>query len=41
MAGPILPEDDHDFLDGVFHTLQAPTLARGETQLKCNFIQTG
>ncbi|MHC4344361.1 MAG: hypothetical protein ACYSUP_06725 [Planctomycetota bacterium] len=31
---------DYNYLDGVYYTLKSPPLARGETELKFNFIKT-
>ncbi len=32
---------DYNFLDGVYYTLKSPTLPKGMTELKLNFIKTG
>lgn len=32
---------DYNFLDGVYYTLESPTLPKGMTELKFNFIKTG
>ncbi len=32
---------DYNFLDGVYYTLESPTLPKGMTELKLNFIKTG
>lgn len=32
---------DYNFLDGVFYTMKSPTLPKGKTELKFNFIKTG
>jgi arylsulfatase len=32
---------DYNFLDGVYYTMESPTLPKGMTELKFNFIKTG
>lgn len=32
---------DYNFLDGVYYTMESPTLPKGITELKFNFIKTG